>query len=163
MFMKKNIIIFSFLILISVVFSGCSKENEKKVYYFDKEGNMTTEKPKEEKITADKLEVYYFHRTARCYSCNTAGEYVSETITEYFSDQVKNGIIDFREINVDLSENKEIARKFQATGSSLFINKIVNGKDNIEQDANIWRLLNSEARFKDYLKNKIESYLATTP
>lgn len=157
--MKKTKIIFFILIFASVILTACSKENEKKVYYFDEEGNMITEKPKEEKISADKLEVYYFHRTARCYSCNTAGEYVSKTILEFFSDQVKNGVIDYREINVDLPENKEIARKFQATGSSLFINKIIDSKDNIEQDANIWRLLNNETKFKDYLKNKINSHL----
>ena len=158
--MKKTKILFIFLILASVTLSGCSKENENKVYYFDKDGNMSTTKPAEvEEVSADKLEVYYFHRTARCYSCNTAGEYVSKTILESFSNQVKNGVIDFREINVDLSENKEISKKFQATGSSLFINKIVDGKDNIEQDTSIWRLLNSEEKFKDYLKNKIESYL----
>ncbi len=108
---------------------------------------------------ANKLEVYYFHRTARCYSCKTIGQYVKETIEEKYSEQTSNGTIDFKEINVDLAENKEVAKKFRASGSSLFINRIINNKDNIEQDTNVWRLLNNETQFKNYLENKINSYL----
>jgi len=108
---------------------------------------------------ADKLEVYYFHRTARCYSCKTIGRFVRETIEQKYSEQLKNGTIDFREINVELPENKKIAEKYQATGSSLYINRIIDSKDNIEQDANVWRLLSDEVQFKSYLENKINSYL----
>lgn len=108
---------------------------------------------------ADKIEVYYFHRTQRCYSCNTLGQYVKETIEQKFSEETKNNIIDFREINVDLPENKDVAIKFQASGSSLFVNAIKNGQDNISQDTNVWRLLNNKSQFKNYLANKINSFL----
>ena len=72
---------------------------------------------------------------------------------------MKSGQIDYREINVDLPENKEVARKFQASGSSLFINRIKDGQETIEQDTNIWRFLSDEAGFKSYLADKIKSYL----
>jgi len=108
----------------------------------------------------DKLEVYYFHRTQRCYSCNTLSRYARETIEQRFSEEIKNGKIDFREINVDLSENKDVARKFQASGSSLFINAIKDGEDDISQDTNVWRLLRNEAQFKSYLENKINLLLS---
>lgn len=108
---------------------------------------------------ADKLEVYYFHRTARCYSCKTIGQYIRETMEQKYSEQIKNGIVDFREFNVELPENKEIAKKFRASGSSLFINRIIDGNDNIEQDTNVWRLLRNEIQFKSYLESKINSYL----
>jgi len=111
------------------------------------------------KNSADTLEVYYFHRTQRCYSCNTVSQYAKETIEQKFSEEIANNIIDFREINVDLPENKEVAIKFQASGSSLFINDIKNGQDNISQDANVWRLLNNKSQFKNYLENKINSLL----
>jgi len=111
------------------------------------------------KTVADKLEIYYFHRTARCYSCKTIEQYVKETIEQKYNKQTSNGRIDFREINVDLAEDKEIAKKFQASGSSLFINRIIDNKDNIEQDTNVWRFLGDEAKFKSYLENKINSYL----
>lgn len=108
---------------------------------------------------AEKLEVYYFHRTARCYSCKTIGQFVKETMAEKYGEQIDNGLIDYKEVNVDLAENKDLAMKFQASGSSLYINRIVAGENNIEQDTNVWLLLRDEAKFKTYLENKINSYL----
>lgn len=110
-------------------------------------------------LVADKLEVYYFHRTARCYSCKTIGQYVRETMEEKYGRQIKDGLIDFRELNVELPENKDIAKKYQASGSSLFINRVIDGNDNIEQDTNVWRLLSDEDKFKKYLEDKINTYL----
>lgn len=111
------------------------------------------------KNSVDKLEVYYFHRTQRCYSCSTISRYLRETMEQKFSQEIKNGTIDFREINVDLPENKEIVVKFQASGSSLFVNAISDGQDNVSQDTNIWRLLNDEIKFKSYIENKINLFL----
>ena len=65
----------------------------------------------------------------------------------------------FQSVNVDLPENRELAKKYQAVGSSLFINTIYDGQDHIEEDVRVWRLLNSEAQFKSYLKNKIDTLL----
>lgn len=154
----KKLIPFIFLAISVIFLAGCGQEN--KTYYFDEEGNMSTTKPATAKVeTADKLEVYYFHRTARCYSCNTMGELVTNLINERYGQQVKEGKIDFKQLNVELPENKEIAKKFQATGSSLFINRIMNGKDKIEQDADVWRYLSSAENFNEYLGKKIDSYL----
>lgn len=113
----------------------------------------------EQKQPADKVEVMYFHATARCISCTTIGKYTGETVNEYFQSELKSGKIEFREINVDLPENRELAFKFQASGSSLFLNAITDGEDNITEDVTVWRLINDEGRFKTYLKDKIDNLL----
>jgi hypothetical protein len=167
----KKIFILPLLVLLLIAVAGCSNQ----AYEV---GNQPTLKNQPTKITsasqsksnndypmssasnvADKLEVYYFHATARCYSCKTIGQYVRETMEQKYAEQIKNGKIDYREINVDLPENKEVARKYQASGSSLFINRIKNGEDNIESDMNVWKLLGDETKFKSYLEDKINSYL----
>jgi glutaredoxin len=104
---------------------------------------------------AEKIQLYLFHGTNRCYSCITAGEYAKKTLEQNFSQEIKSGKIDFREINVDLSENKEVAAKFKATGTSLFINSIIDGQDNIKEDTQIWRLVTNEKSFSDYLSAKL--------
>ncbi|MFH1823031.1 MAG: nitrophenyl compound nitroreductase subunit ArsF family protein [Patescibacteria group bacterium] len=108
---------------------------------------------------ADKLEVYYFHRTQRCYSCLTIGKYVKETIEDNFAEEIQNGTIDFQEINVELPENREVAEKFKASGSSLFINAVKNNQDDIGQDVNVWRLVTDENKFKSYLRDRLNSLL----
>lgn len=109
---------------------------------------------------ADRLEIYYFHRTQRCSTCLSIGRFTKEMIREKFADKVDRGVIDFREINIDLPENAALVNKFQAGGQSLFINAIRDDRDNINQDINIWRLVRSESQFKSYLENKINGLLA---
>ncbi len=163
--MKKISSIFLLLFFV-IILTGCNNKVLDK--QSDKEGkntmvannqNLSDYPMSSAKRVSDKLEVYYFHRTARCYSCKTIGQYVKETIEQKYNEQTSNGLIDFREINVDLAENKEIAKKFQASGSSLFINRIIDNEDNIEQDIDVWKLVNNEAQFKNYLENKLNSYL----
>lgn len=151
----KNFLCFILLITFIIILTGCNKTTMDAGS--DDYGNLMSSANQ----SVDKLEVYYFHRTARCYSCNTIGQYVRETMEQKYSEQIKDGVIDFRQLNVELPENKEIAKKFQASGSSLYINRIIDGQNNIEQDMNVWRLLKSEDQFKSYLENKIDSYLGT--
>ncbi|MDX9913001.1 MAG: nitrophenyl compound nitroreductase subunit ArsF family protein [Candidatus Moranbacteria bacterium] len=108
---------------------------------------------------AEKIQVYEFHSTNRCYSCITMGQYIKATLEESFQAELKSGKIDFREINVDLPENKEVATKFKATGTSLFINSIIDGQDNIKEDTQIWRLVTNEKSFSDYLSAKLKDII----
>lgn len=155
--MKKIFSTFLLLFLL-IIITGCNKQTS--IIQNNNTNNTNQEViSKTNKVISDKLEIYYFHRTARCYSCKTIGQYVREVVEEKYGEQIENKIIDFRELNVELPENKGIAIKYQASGSSLFINRIIDGKNNIEQDVNVWRLLNNEIQFKNYLENKINSYL----
>lgn len=108
---------------------------------------------------AEKIEVFLFHNTQRCYSCVTIGKYAKATVEQNFPLEVQSGKIEFKEINIDLPENKALASKFKAAGSALFINSIVNGDDNIQQDTQVWRLVSDEQAFISYLTDKIEKQL----
>lgn len=156
---KKNIIGIIIVILLGTIIAAAKNNNQQANINVINKTTNDTQQSSDIKNSADRIEVYYFHRTRRCYSCSTLGRYIRETIEQKFSEEIKNGKIDFREINVDLPENKEVAIKFQAGGSSLFINTIKDGQDNISQDTNIWRLLNDETQFKNYLENRINLLL----
>ncbi len=156
---NKIIIIIILFLVIAMIVIAKNNNQQPVASVINKVANKTENQNQSVKKPADKLEVYYFHRTQRCYSCNTIGRYIKEIIEQKFAKETKNSIIDFREINIDLPENKKMAIKFQASGSSLFINAVRNGQNNISQDINIWRLLNNESQFKNYLENKINSLL----
>lgn len=110
---------------------------------------------------AEKIQVFLFHSTQRCYSCIAIGKFAKETVEQKFPEELKSGKIEFREINIDLPENKELAEKFKATGSSLFINPIIDGKDNIKQDTQVWRLVSNEQGFISYLSEKLQGFLGS--
>ena len=107
----------------------------------------------------DKLEVYLFHGTQRCPTCIAIGKLTGEAINEKFADDVKSGLIEFKEINIDLPENKALADKFQASGSVLFFNSIKNGVDNMQDDANVWGLTGNPEEFKFYIAKKVNTLL----
>ena len=137
-----------------MVLSGCSVKNTETKSSPESKIEINENKPK-----ADKVEVFLFHATQRCATCIAIGKLSEETVYEYFQPELRDGKIEFREINIDLPENKELAQKFQASGSALFINAVYNGQDNISEDTKVWRLTQDEAQFKSYLKDKINGLL----
>ncbi len=157
--MQKKIIIFIVgIVVIGAVF--ITLRNGNKPTEAQNQNNQIAEnQSKEERQSAEKIQVFVFHATQRCYSCITIGKFAGEIVNEYFQPELRNGKIEFREINIDLPDNKELSRKFQAGGSSLYINTIIDGQDNIAEDVAVWRLVNNEAQFKNYLKNKLNNLL----
>ncbi len=108
---------------------------------------------------ADKIVIVHFHGTNQCWSCITVGEYALKTIKEEFPEEYASGKIIYKDINGELKENQEIVAKYRARGSSLFINAIRNGQDNISEDVKVWRLVNNEAQFIDYFEARLRSLL----
>lgn len=143
-------------VLIYTSFSTDSSDNQ--IIASGQNNSIAADKPQDVK-PAEKIQVFLFHNTERCYSCTTIGQFAKRTFEQEFPKELKSGKIEFREINIDLSENAELANKFKAAGSSLFINPIVDGKDNIKEDTQVWRLVSDERVFIDYLSEKIKKLL----
>ncbi|HPA25852.1 hypothetical protein KBC01_01035 [Candidatus Parcubacteria bacterium] len=109
--------------------------------------------------TAEKIEVVHFHATQQCWSCITVGEYALKTIKEKFPEEYKNGTIVFKDVNGELPENRDMVMKYRARGSSLYINAISSGSDNIEEDTAVWRLVTNEQQFLNYFESKLKKLL----
>lgn len=108
---------------------------------------------------AEQIEVVHFHATQQCWSCITVGEYALKTIKEKFPEEYKNETIVFKDVNGELPENSALVKKYQASGSSLFINAIKDGKDNIQEDINVWRYVSNESQFISYFEKKLKGLL----
>lgn len=163
MFKKKVVI--GVIIATVIVFALAVVAILKNLQIESKENNsdnkiaMVTTTPNVIATKPDKIEVFLFHPIQRCITCTTIGKFTGETVAEFFQPELKDGLIEFREININLLENKTLVQKFQASGSSLFINVITNGQDNISEDTTVWRLTQDESQFKTYLKTKLDSLL----
>ena len=157
--MNKKIIIGSLIGLGILIVLIIANLNSPKSEAITENQSQSQEQSSLQKQSADKVQVFLFHATQRCTTCIAIGKLAGETVDEYFQPELRDGKIEFREINIDLPENKELAQKFQASGSSLFINAIYSGKDNINEDTMVWRLTQNEVQFKGYLKDKINNLL----
>ena len=110
--------------------------------------------------SVDKVEVVYFHRTQRCYSCVYAEDSTLYTLETYFADELASGKITFVTLDVTAEENAAIVEKYEAYTSSLFINTIIDGTDHIEVVNEIWSVIGDDETFVELVKNKIEQSLS---
>ena len=108
---------------------------------------------------ADRVEVVYFHRAQRCYSCYYAEDGINYTVETYFADELASGKVTFKVINVADEGNATIVNKYGAYTSSLFINTVRDGADHIEEVTDIWLFLGNDEVFTEVVKNKIEKSL----
>lgn len=91
-------------------------------------GNKSTE----EQSQKDRVEVIYFHGKQRCATCMAIEKNTKEAIGTQFADELKNGAVVFKTIDISQSENEKIAEKYKVTWSSLFISKWKDGKETTE-------------------------------
>jgi hypothetical protein len=87
---------------------------------------------------ADKVELVYFHRSRRCEACTYAEERIIYNIKTYFQNEITSGNLSFQVIGIEEASSADLARKFGAVGSQLFINRIKDGIDNIRYVEEIW-------------------------
>lgn len=124
------------------------------------ESNPTIEQPEIPDVKkADKVEIVNFHATQRCVSCEIMGKLSEKTIKEKFAKEIESGKVIFKSVNGELPENKEITTLYQASGSSLYINAIKDGENNIVQNVKVWQYLGDELAFISYLEGKIKELL----
>lgn len=142
-----------FLLVSLFILSGCSNNKSNLPT-----GNVIIDDQIE--MAVDKLEIYHFHGTHQCYSCKTVGAYAEETVKTYFADELESGNIIFGHINVDLPENKEIAMKYGAMGSSLWLGVYDKEGFHKEENVNVWYKIRDKQDYMNYLKNIIEKRLA---
>lgn len=113
-------------------------------------------------VSVSKIEVFDFHSTHRCMTCNAIEANTNYTLNTYFAKELKDGKITFQVINVDKKENEKIAEKFEASGTSLFLNVIKNGKETkIDLTDFAFMNGNDKDKFSKELKTKIDTELKT--
>jgi len=108
---------------------------------------------------ADRVEVVYFHRAQRCYTCLYAEEHTQYTLETYFADELASGRVTFQSINVQDEENADIVEKYGASYLTLCINTVRDGTDHIEEVTDIWFVIGNDEAFVEVVKSEVEKSL----
>ncbi len=107
------------------------------------------------KGAASHVDVVYFHRTERCTACLNTESYTRETIEKYFANQVGRGVLSFRVLDVEKAENAALARKFDATGSSLYFSVLIEGTEYLCPMTDVWFYATNKYLFVDMMKKNL--------
>ena len=86
----------------------------------------------------NRVDVIYFHVNQRCPTCLCFEQQVNHVVEAYFGDAITSGSLTYKVLNAQEKQNADLAKKYGAVGSQLFINTVVNGKDHIEDIQDIW-------------------------
>ncbi len=160
---KKTVIVlatFATLVVIGYfIASNHSSFQEKSTEVTSVENNIEGLLSQQSYPPADKIEVVHFHATQQCFSCLTVGKYALKTIQDKFPEEYASGKIVFKDVNVEQKENEDIVQKYQAGGSSLFVNAIIKEKNYIAEDTAVWRLVNSEDQYVSYFEGRLKTLL----
>jgi len=105
--MKKFIPILTLSFLIISIFSVGAVDNAKPL--------------KTTKAKAAKVEVYYFHFTRRCMTCNAVENESKVAIAALYPTQSKKGLITFKAVNLDEKTSEALAKKCKAEGQALLV------------------------------------------
>jgi len=161
--MKKNVVILLIIGVASAIgffaLKGSGKPEGISSQVLSSSLNNPTKTPPVSVAPADKIEVVHFHGTQQCWSCITVGKYALKTIKDKFPEEFASGKIVYKDVNGELKENQGIVIKYQARGSSLFVNAIRGDKDDIAEDTTVWRLINNENQFISYFEGKLKALL----
>lgn len=116
--------------------------------------NNTKSEKKAEVVSQEtgEIEVYYFHASRRCATCEAVEAVAVEAITAYYGDKVA-----FKSIDNDEETNKELLKKYEVSGQTFIV---VNG--GIVVDLTNEAFLNARTnpdKFKSKIKSTIDSML----
>lgn len=106
---------------------------------------------------AAKVEVYYFHFSRRCITCNAVEKESKAAIAALYPLQAKKGLISFKSVNLDEKNNDAIAKKCNAEGQALLV--ISGSKREDLTDKGFMYATTSPAKLKAELKKTIDPLL----
>ncbi|MDG5815903.1 nitrophenyl compound nitroreductase subunit ArsF family protein [Chitinispirillales bacterium ANBcel5] len=104
--------------------------------------------------------VYYFHTTRRCGPCTHIENWTKEVVREDFADQVADGSVTFKAVNVQQTENRHLVEHYGLFSQSVVVSAMDGEQEkewkNLDQ---IWQLLRAPEQFKNYIRSGINEYL----
>jgi len=104
-----------------------------------------------------KIEVYYFHFTRRCTTCNNVEKVSKEAVDQQFAEKVKAGEITFSSVNLEEKEGEALGEKLKVEGQALLI---VSGDKRVDlTDKAFMYANNSPDKLKAEIKKAVEKML----
>ena len=113
---------------------------------------QTNKKADAKSIVAAKVEVYYFHFTRRCNTCESVESNAKLAVESLYADKVKTGEYSFKGINLDDASSKAIAEKLGVGGQTLLV---VCGSKKIDITDKGFMNAHDLAKMKDIIKTTI--------
>ncbi|MCX6242086.1 MAG: nitrophenyl compound nitroreductase subunit ArsF family protein [Bacteroidetes bacterium] len=94
--MKKSMLFFLMIIVVPVLFAG-------------------------NPLPTTKIEVYYFHFTRRCSTCQNLENVSKKAVETLYPEKVKKGEISFQSVNLDEKAGEALGARYKVDGQTLLV------------------------------------------
>lgn len=133
---------------IIVALSGCHSEESQTV-------------PSAEHTPEKVIQVYYFHRTARCPSCLKIESLAHETVQTFFPVELESGAVRWHAVNVDNAGAEHFVDDYELSTQTLIVAEF-SGEQQIRWKNldRVWDLLDNELDFRQYVEMEIRNWLS---
>jgi hypothetical protein len=84
---------------------------------------QTNENQTSESVASNDVQVYYFHNTKRCATCNAVENETRVALEMFYKDQMTTGTMEFTSLNLEEDQGKEMAQSMRVSGQTLLITK----------------------------------------
>jgi hypothetical protein len=133
----------TFMLLMAVSLSACNAQSSKE----------------QKSVAGDsgELQVYYFHFTKRCATCNAVENETKLALEMYYADQVKEGDLAFTSLNLEEEDGKKMAEQLKVSGQTLLL---VKGDHMVNlTNEGFMNARTNSSKFHEILKSNIDKLL----
>ena len=103
---------------------------------------------------------YYFFNSNRCSSCYRIENWTKSTIQENFQQEISDGKLKWRAINIEDSEHRHFIQEFNLYSKSVVIVEQENGKQKRwKKLKKVWQLLGDKEKFFDYINSEVLDFM----
>jgi hypothetical protein len=118
---------------------------------------QTSENQKTKNAISEDVQVYYFHNTKRCATCNAVENETKMALEMFFDDNMKAGTIEFNSLNLEEDEGKEMAQSLHVSGQTLLI---VKGETQVNlTNEGFMNARTNPTKFHEIIKTQIDKLL----
>lgn len=118
---------------------------------------QTSESKSTENVYGEDVQVYYFHNTKRCATCNAIENETKLALELFYAEQIQSGSIEFTSLNLEEDEGKEMAQSLQVSGQTLLL---VKGETQVNlTNEGFMNARTNSNKFHEILKTQIDKLL----
>jgi len=115
----------------------------------------------ETQAAEDGVVAMYFHRTVRCPTCKTIGEYVEEAVKQGFTQQIDNGSVSLHYIDFQNAANANMKNAYKIEGPTFVLAKVRDGRVVLWKTMpGVWQHVRDKTAFLKYVRDGVSGYLA---
>lgn len=118
---------------------------------------QSKESSKSENVLSEDVQIYYFHNTVRCATCNAVEDETRLTLEMFYKEKLETGTLGFISLNLEEEEGKNMAEALKVSGQTLLI---VRGDDRVNlTNEGFMNARTNPDKFHEILKTQIDNLL----